>query len=415
MPRKRQPTIKLGADGLWHAWVTVGTKPNGRPDQRHIKRATETEVEQRADALLAQKQTGKVQRPGRAPNVEQWLGTYLDTIAPRKIDPTTVRGYRSKMRCYVIPEIGKVRMDQLTPEHLDAVYLAMQRAGRADSTMRQVHRILSRALEIAYRRGVLPLNPAKLIDAPTAKAQEIRPPDEAAAARLLAAADEHARRTAARWRIGLALGLRQGEALGLRWSYVDLDAGEIRVWWQLHRRPFDHGCADEPCGRRRAGNCPRRQMELRTGEQRLTGGLILKPPKGKGKRTVPLPPELIAHLRTHREVQDLERMMAGAAYADHDLVFARIDGNPVDPSSDWDEWQVLERVAGVEGQFRVHDGRHFAGTFLLAQGVDVRVVQELLGHSSVKVTEGYTHVASAMARDATKRVGERLFKEGGTP
>ena len=108
-------------------------------------------------------------------------------------------------------------------------------------------------------------------------------------------------------------------------------------------------------------------------------------------------------------------MMAGDAYADHDLVVAQLDGNPIDPSSDGDDWQELERVAEVEGRFRMHDGRHFAATFLLAQGVDLRTVQELMGQSSVKVTEGYTHVASEMARDATKRVGERLFGEGGTP
>jgi len=389
MPRKRYPTIKQGPDGQWHAWVTVGTKPNGRPDQRHVKRATEGEVETRVDELLGQKRAGKVQRAGRAPTVESWLTTYLDTVAPRRCDPTTIKGYWSKMRCYVFPEIGTVRMDQLRPDHLDGVYLAMQRAGRADSTMLQVHRILSRALEIAYRRGVLPLNPAKLLDAPTA--------------------------TAARWRIGLALGLRQGEVLGLRWSYVDLDAGELRIWWQLHRRPYDHGCGGAPCGRKRGGNCPARVLQLRSGEQQLAGGLILKPPKGKSKRTVPLPAPLVVHLRAHREVQDLEKMMAGGAYVDHDLVFAQLDGDPIDPSTDWDEWQVLEREAGVAGQFRVHDGRHFAGTFLLAQGVDLRTVQELLGHSSVKVTEGYTHVASAMARDATDRIGEKLFGEGGTP
>lgn len=414
MPRKRYPTISEGADGQFHAWVAVGTKPNGRPDQRHVKRATEDEVEQRVGELLAQKTTGKVQRPGRAPTVESWLTTYLDTIAPRKVDPTTIGGYRSKMRCYVFPEIGTVRMDRLTPEHLDAVYLAMQRAGRAESTIRQTHRILSRALEIAYRRGVLPLNPAKLIDAPTAKAKEMKPPGQAEAARLLAAADVHALRTAARWRIGLALGLRQGEVLGLRWSYVDLDAGELRIWWQLHRRPFEHGC-ETPCGRRRAGNCPARVLRLQAVEQQVEGGLILKPPKGKSKRTSPVPVQLVAHLRAHREVQGLEKMMAGDAYRDHDLVFARLDGGPIDPSTDWDEWQTLEAAAGVAGQFRVHDGRHFAATFLLAQGVDLRTVQELMGHSSVKVTEGYTHVASEMARDATKRVGEKLFGETGTP
>lgn len=411
MSRKRYPTIKEGADGLWHAWVTVGTKPNGRPDQRHVKRSTKEAAEERVDELLGQKKTGKVQRAGRAPTVESWLTIYLDTIAPRKIDPTTVRGYRSKMRCYVFPEIGTVRMDRLKPEHLDAVYLAMERAGRADATMRQVHRILSRAFEIAYRRGVMPLNPAKLIDAPTAKVQEKTPPGEPEAGRLLDAAA--GRRNAVRWKIGLGLGLRQGEALGLRWPYVDIDSDDphLKVHWQLHRRPFDHGCGEAPCGRKRAGNCPQRMLPLRSGEIQIRGGLILKPPKGKSKRTVPLPPEFVTELRAHREVQGLEKMMAGGAYAKHDFVFAGLDGEPVSPEADWREWQELEEEADVVGMFRLHDARHFAATFLLALGVDIRVVQELMGHSSVKVTEGYTHVASKMAREAAEKMGRKLPKK----
>jgi hypothetical protein len=154
MARMRYPTIKKGTDGLWHAWVTVGTKPNGRPDQRHIKRATKSDVEDRVDELLEQLRAGAVVKAGRPLTVQQWLTTYLETVAPRKIDPTTVQGYASKMRNYVYPTIGKVRLDRLTPEHLDGVYLAMERAGRAEATVLQTHRILSRALQVALQRAL---------------------------------------------------------------------------------------------------------------------------------------------------------------------------------------------------------------------------------------------------------------------
>lgn len=408
MGRKRYPTIRQGDDGQWHAWVVVGTKPNGRPDQRHVKRATLEEAEDRVDELLDQKKAGTVVKPGRAPTVATWLATYLADVAPRRCDPTTVQGYASKMRNYVTPVIGKTRLDLLTPDQLDRVYVQMQNAGRADATILQVHRILSRALEVAFRRGMMPRNPAKLIDSPTAKKQEIKPLTEAEALRVLDAAAGS--RNSARWSVGLALGLRQGEALGLRWSYVDLDAGELRVWWQLHRRGHEHGCGTPPtCGHRRAGNCPARTLRLRSGEQHLTGGLLLKEPKGKGKRTVPIPPELVAALRAHREVQQLERMVAEDAYARHDLVFADVDGSPIDPARDWAAWHELLKAAGVR-KARVHDGRHTAATLLLAQGVGLRVVQEILGHSSVTVTQGYAHVASAMARDATNKLGGSLLR-----
>jgi len=408
MPRP-YPTISKGTDGKWHAWVTVGTKPNGRPDQRHIKRASRGDVEVEVDKLLAQRRTGKVTKAGRKPTVEAWLTTYLDTIAPRKCDPSTIQGYRSKVRNYVYPDHGRTRLDRLTAEDLDAIYLAMARAGRADATILQTHRILSRALEIAFRRGLLPTNVAKLIDSPTAKKQEIEPLTEDEAVAVLAAAE--GRRNAARWSVGLALGLRQGEALGLRWDYVDLQAGELRVWWQLHRRAWEHGCG-QPCGRRRGGNCPERRMPMRSGET-LIEGLILKAPKGTGKRTIPIPGELVEKLQAHREVQALERQFLGAAH-DHGFVFARADGRPIDPADDWSEWKSLLSQAGVR-EARVHDGRHTAGTLMIAQGVPIEVVQEILGHSSVVVTRGYTHVASRMAREATERMGASLLNRRSTP
>jgi integrase len=422
--RRRYPTISQGPDNQWHAWVSTGDKkPNGRPRQRHIKRKTEDEVRDEIDRLLDLKKEGARVRPGRAPTVQQWLdGVYLATIAPLRIDPTTVQGYRSKLRNYVFPVIGNVRMDKLQPEHLEAVYLDMRRKGRADATVLQVHRIMSRAVKIAHKRRVVPFNPAPLIeDVPTAKHKEMDPLTEAEADAVLAAVE--GRRNAARWYLSLGLGLRQGEALGLRWSYVNLDAGELRVWWQLHRRAYEHGCVAASsgatssnlaptCGRRRGGNCPQRRMELRSGEIPVEGGLILKEPKGKSKREVPLPAEFVAMLRAHREVQELERMMANGAYTNHGFVFATPLGGPVSPEADWQEWKAILKTAGVDDA-RVHDGRHTAGTLLLAQGTEIRVVQKILGHSSVKVTEGYAHVVDKLAREATERMGKSLLKKRG--
>ena len=416
MARRRYPKITQGADGQWHAWVVVGTKPNGRPDQRHVKRATREEVEERVDELLDQKKSGQVVKPGRPQTVQQWLETYFDTVAARRIDPTTITGYRSKMRNYVYPQAGSVRLDRLTPEHVDRIYLDMQRRGLADATIVQTHRILSRALEVAFRRGMIPRNVAKLLeDNPTAKKREMTAFTESEAKQVLAAAER--RRNSARWSVGLALGLRQGEALGLRWQHVNLNAGTMQVFWQLHRRPFEHGCVEggkPTCGRRRGGNCPKKILRMRTGEIQLDGGLILKAPKGSGKATIPIPKELVAELRRHKEIQELEKTMAEAAYAQHGLVFAELDGSPIDPARDWAEWKDLLKAAGVR-DVRVHDARHTAATLMLAQGVQIEVVQEVLRHSSIVVTRGYQHVASEMAKAATDRMGASLLRKPGTP
>lgn len=422
MPQKDYPTISKGGDGAWHAWVTVGSKPNGRPDQRHVKRATKAECKDRVDELLAQQRAGIVVKAGRPETVAQWLDTYLESVAPRRCDPETVRDYRSKMEHWVLPVIGRERLDKLQTGQLDEIYLNMARAGRAESTQLKVHRVLKRALEVALRRGLVSRNVADLMDAPSVGEVEMTPLSIEDAEKLLAAV--RGRRNAARWSVGLALGLRQGEALGLRWSYLDLERGEMKVWWQLRRRSFDHGCGGT-CGRRRGGNCPQRQLPLRSNESTVLDlskpadgdrrtGLVLKAPKGKSKRTVPLPDELVAELRAHRTTQGIEQILAEEMWQDHDLVFARPDGQPIDPAVDYREWKALLDECGIP-ESRLHDGRHTAASIMIALGVPIEVVQEILGHSDVRITRRYAHVASEMARNATQRMGAALLKQASTP
>jgi integrase len=424
MPRNRYPTIKKGADGLWHAWITVGTKANNRPDQRHIKRATKTAVEDRIDELLDQRRTGTVVKAGKPGTAGQWLDTYLDTVLPSsgRCDPDTIRDYRSLIENWALPVIGATRRDRLQPEQLEEIYLRMQRGGLADSTRLKMHRILSRALEVAFRRNLVPRNVAKLIDAPTFRIIEQTPLSQEDALAVLAAAE--GRRNSTRWSVGLALGLRQGEAIGLRWQYLDLDRGEMRVWWQLTRRMFEHGCGGT-CGRRKAGYCPQRHLSVRTGESTVLDlskppeedrrmGLVMKEPKGKSKRTVPLPDELVEQLRQHQRSQMVERALAGTAWQDHGFVFARLDGRPIDPKDDYQEWRQLLDDSGVPAT-KLHDARHTAGTIMTALGVPIQVVQEVLGHSDLRVTRRYVHVASEMAKAATARIGSALLKQASTP
>ncbi|MFF0339678.1 tyrosine-type recombinase/integrase [Kribbella sp. NPDC004875] len=90
----------------------------------------------------------------------------------------------------------------------------------------------------------------------------------------------------------------------------------------------------------------------------------------------------------------------------------RPDGRPIDPRKDWDDWKDLLAVADVRDA-RVHDGRHTAATVLIELGVHVRIVQEILDHSDIRLTQRYTHVASPMAADAAQQMGRALW--GGTP
>jgi site-specific recombinase XerD len=103
-------------------------------------------------------------------------------------------------------------------------------------------------------------------------------------------------------------------------------------------------------------------------------------------------------------------LLAGDRWREHDLVFATPRGAPIDRTEDWREWHAVLREAGVRPA-RLHDARHTAGTLLVEQGVHIRVVQEILGHTRVTTTERYTHVASPQVRDATERIGRALLSE----
>jgi len=178
--------------------------------------------------------------------------------------------------------------------------------------------------------------------------------------------------------VALSLGLRQGEALGLPWDAVDLDTGLLTV---------------------------RRAL------QRLGGqGLVMVEPKSSaGRRSVALPAPLIEGLRSHRAAQLEERLKAGSEWQDHGLVFAQPNGKPIDPRADNRAWKALLEAAGVRDA-RLHDARHTAATLLLLlQGVDNRVVMEILGHSQLSMTVRYQHVLPDLARDAADRMGKALW------
>lgn len=405
MARRRRPTAREGKDGYWHCWVTVGTKPNGRPDQRHISRPTRDEAEEAADELLDQLRTaGAVTKAGQKPTVQGWMETYLDTIAPRRCAPSTVYDYRSKMRNWVYPQYGHLRLEKLAPDHLDAIYLDMARAGKAASHQLKVHRILGRALDVAMRRGLVVRNVAKLVDAPSIDEAKVEALTEQYARQILDVAA--GRRNAVRWSIAFALGLRQGEAIGLRWrvgnqDLVDLDAGVVHVWYQLRRRIYEHGCGGT-CGRKRGADCP----------DRSGGGLMFVKTKGKSRRSIPIPPQLLPAFKVHRRNQRKEQLAFRGEWNAHDAVFTTAEGRLLDPRDDYDEWVSILTEAGVPHS-KLHIMRHTAATLLLAQGVDIRTVQKILGHRDIRTTQGYTQGADELMAEAAQAIGGRLFGTAG--
>ncbi|MBW1603777.1 tyrosine-type recombinase/integrase [Streptomyces sp. JJ66] len=427
-PRKPnlESSIYLGNDGWWHGRVTMGVKDDGSPDRRHRRARSETAIKRKVRELENLRNKGRAPNAGRKPTVETWMTTYLTDIASLKLKPRSLDDYWSKTRNDIIPGVGKHRLDKLQPEHLERMYRAMLDEGHAPSHVLKVHRILSRALKIAHRRRMISENVATLVDPPSVDETETNPFTMEEAKAFLEAAAK--RPTFMRWIVGVGMGFRQGETLGFRWPYVDLENELFHPRWQLQRLTWRHGCADpHACGARlhrfdvcQPGctahkgykrGCPQPCAKSCTKHasacpQRKGGGLVFTRPKTKkSQNPVPIPPPFIPYLRQHKEQQDATRAAAGELWQEHQAVFTRPDGRPLDPRDDWQEFKELLAEAGIDDR-RLYDGsRHTAGTILNELGVDMVTIMEILRHTQISQTRRYVKGRSQLSKDAMKRVG----------
>lgn len=399
----------------WHAFVTVGTKPNGRPDQVHVERKDYDDCDDEIDKLWTNKKKGIIRTPDARMVLPDWIDVYLNEVLPRRtrkpVSPDTIRLYRGWNRRWIRPHLTTA-VGKLQASHLEQLYSAMGTDGLSGASQRSVHYLIQGALEVARRRGYCERNAAKDVDDPP---QE-DPPDVQIftveeARRIIEALD--GRRTALRYILGLTLATRQGETLGLQWRYVTLDGADpdIKIEAQLIRRVWEHGCR-RPCGKVRGVDCPDGRLPLKAGESQVHGGLVLKPPKAGSRRAIHLPKKIVGLLREHRKVWAADKLKAGTGWLRTDLAFTDELGRPIDPKADREEWRAVLAAAKVDHR-RLHDMRHTAATMIHAVS-ELGVAQEILGHSSPEMTRRYSHLAEELtasdaARAATDSSVRQLF------
>ena len=389
-------SIYLGSDGKWHGRVTVGVKDDGKPDRRHVEAKTEAEVIRRVRKLERDRDSGTVRKPGQNWTVEKWLTHWVETIAAPVVRTNTIAGYRVAVRKHLIPGIGAHRLDRLQPEHLEKLYARMMATGSAPGTAHQAHRTIRTALGEAARRGHITRNPAALAKAPRLPDAEVQPYSIEEVQAILRAAGE--RRNTARWAVALALGLRQGEALGLKWPDVNLKAGSLTVRRALLRPKWRHGCG-EPCDAMQPGLCPKREN---------TRPVAADTKSRAGRRTIGLPQPLVELLRVHKATQQAERETAAQLWHDEGWVFASPTGEVINQATDYDEWKRLLVLAGVRDG-RLHDARHTAATALLVLGVSGRAVMGIMGWSNSAMAVRYQHMTDQVRSDIANQVGGLLW------
>jgi integrase len=391
-------TIYLGADGKWHGRVTMGIRDDGRPDRRHIKRKVKSEVVARVKELEKERDSGRVRKVGRSWTVEAWLNHWLTIVRPN-LRHGAYSAYEVAVRVHLVPGIGAHRLEKLQPEHLERLYARMRQAGARPATAHQAHRTIRTALGEAESRGHIARNPAEKAKPPRLDLDEDDEIEPYTIEEVQAILKEAAkRRNSARWALALALGLRQGEALGLKWSDVDLATGVLRVRRGRNRPRYEHGC-DKPCGRKHAGYCPQKR-QVRPDAA---------PTKSRaGRRTIGLPAQLVNLLRDHWTQQAEERADARQLWIDEGWVFASRRGQPLNPNTDYREWKSILTAAGIRDG-RLHDARHTAATVLLLLGVPERAVMDVMGWSSSAMVKRYQHITAPVRADIAERVGGLIW------
>ena len=220
------------SDGRWVGIVDLGYV-GGKRVRKTVYGKTQREVIAKRKALQASIDSGVI--PDNA-TLEQWITHWLERIAAHRNRPSTLRGYRTYVHQWIIPNLGHIRLSKLTPEHVRALHDAMRTAGKSPASIRQAHAILGRCLRVAAAERRTLINAAAIAGGPPVPTAHHAYLNADEARRVLLAALPGEDRL--RWVCALMLGLRQGEALGLDWSMVSLDdgAGYVRVERALQRQ-----------------------------------------------------------------------------------------------------------------------------------------------------------------------------------
>lgn len=371
----------------WRLRLTLGREP--KTGKRVVYTGTfdrKSEAEEKARQLGGHR--GALREPFRKP-FGDYLRSWLEDTAKLRVKARTFFEYKGTLERYVLspkhpgaPRIRDIRMHQLSTEAIQSLYSWMMGRNLSPRTVQSLHQVLRSALNDAVESGAITRNPTKGTKRPPVVRGEVEVMDQGQARQFLKEAEQD--ELYALWAVLISTGLRPGEALGLRWA--DLDENRLQVQRTLTR----HG---------------------------VKGWRLTNPKTARARRAVVLPPVALDALRDHR-VRQLAVRVAAPSWTDHDFIFTKASGEPLDQSYIYRKnfTQILLR-AGLgrwegEGASRTFDRtftmyalRHTFATLALASGVNVKVVSSTLGHASVVLTlDTYAHVLDYQQEEVADRM-----------
>lgn len=383
--RAGQGSVYQRQDGRWGWAITYGYNENGNPKRYQGICKTQAEAADALNEVITRQRLG-VPVTDEKQTLAEYLGFWLKEAVVGKKAPKTVRFYEQMIRLYIVPELGHLQLGKLTPQHVQA-FLNRKGTERRTATRRgpdgkqrtveldpltpqslgHIRATLRAALNMAWKWNLIRENPALKVTLPPAKRKDpvYLTPEEAES--LLTASKDHYLGNLIR--LTLHTGLRLGEATGLTWQEVDTEKREASVRQQL---------------------------------QRVDGKLILRELKtGNSRRTLPLTVDATEALKDQRVNQLLWSSVEVEDFNSLGLCFTTPAGRPLDPKLVDKHLKAFARRAEIDKPVSFHKLRHTAGTHLVANGVPLNVVKEILGHSQIAITANlYAHAVPAAHRTA---------------
>jgi integrase len=338
-------------DGRWVGQYEVGGK------RRYVYGKTRKEVAGKLAKAVADGNDGLIFDSENL-TLARYLDLWLDSIRGTVRESTWVR-HEISARVHLKPALGRARLDELYPLEIQSFYRRKLGEGQSAASVLKMHSTLSKSLKQAVRWRLIPLNACVSVMPPRPMKPEIRPLDARQMKALLEAAEDTD--LYALWVLMATTGVRVGEALGLRWDDLDLDARTLRINRTVYR------------------------------------GQGSQPKTSSGKRTIKLSKLTTEALRQHRRTSE--------------WVFATNKGTTINPNNlRFRSWKRLLDYAGLPSGTRMHDLRHSAATLLLSRGVPIKVVSEMLGHADVSITLSvYAHVLPDMQDKAADAMDDALI------
>jgi integrase len=282
--------------------------------------------------------------------------------------------YENCIRKRIVPKLGNILLSKISTIIIQSFIDGLKADGLSHSTIKKYLEIIRNSLEYAIDYNLVAKNAATKVKLPKALNKEMKVWNQEEANRFLnKAKDDHCYVV---FQLALSTGMRQGEILGLRWRDVDLDKGLLYI----------------------------KQTLSQDGKTFLTGA------KTKSSiRTINLSGSTIKCLKEQRLVTAKEKLSLGPIYQDNDLVASTHHGSPHNPANIRRSFNRIIKQANLS-KIRFHDLRHTHATLLLAQGVNIKVISERLGHSNIKVTlDTYSHVLPTMQEEVARKLDEILI------